>query len=153
MNFGVFPYVTYANTTSKNAMEILDYLEVEDRSIFYITRSYSTRHGNGPFKERKLDLINNEEEINVYNHWQKELKVAPIDYNKLEYAIKADKLFSSKYKHSLVVTCMDQVPIGTFNAGYIKCFFDNILESHSPYSKDFRIYNPIEYFKKNGVLK
>jgi len=153
MDFGVFPYVTYANTTSKNAMEILDFLEVQDRHVYYVTRAYSTRHGDGPFQERPLKLKNNEEEINVYNKWQKGLKVAPISYTKLDYAIQADKVYSSYYQHSLVVTCLDQVPKKTFDARMIKSHFDYVLESHSPYSKDFKVNNMNEQKSKEKLAK
>jgi len=47
MNHGFFPNVTYANTTSKNAIEICKELNRKDIEINYVTRCYQTRHGNG----------------------------------------------------------------------------------------------------------
>ncbi|MGY0408923.1 MAG: adenylosuccinate synthetase, partial [Polaribacter sp.] len=73
MDHGVFPNVTYSNTTSKNVHILLDKLQVYQREIFYITRCYHTRHGAGFFnKNKSIDLVNNEEETCVYNKYQKE---------------------------------------------------------------------------------
>lgn len=43
MDHGIFPNVTYAHTTSKNANEICRLLKVENIEMFYVTRSYATR--------------------------------------------------------------------------------------------------------------
>ena len=75
MGHSVFPNVTYANTTSKNAMEICKQLDIQDIEFFYVTRCYLTRHGNGWMpNEEALQLINNEEETCVFNEYQKELR-------------------------------------------------------------------------------
>lgn len=141
MDHGVFPNVTFANTTSKNAHEILDKLNIRNRNGYYITRCYSTRHGSGDFKEEELNLINNEEEINVFNEYQKEFKVASLDYNLLNYAIAVDNIYSSgKYVNkNLVITCLDQLPDFEFDFSLLDEEFDNVYESHSPDSKDYKI--------------
>lgn len=53
MDHGVFPNVTYAHTTSKNAYEICKKLDIEDIEMYYVTRSYATRHGNGWMSNEK----------------------------------------------------------------------------------------------------
>ena len=136
MDHGVFPHVTYANTTSKNAHLLLDELDIRDREMYYVTRSYATRHGNGPFTEKNFVIKNNEEETNVFNKHQGRFKIGPIDYSKLNYAIKVDKIHSWKYRKHLVVTCLDQA--GEFDYSKISCYFYNILESSSPYSKNMK---------------
>jgi len=141
MDHGVFPNVTYANTTSKNAHEILDKLKVHNRNLYYVTRCYSTRHGSGPFVEEELNLINNEEEINVFNKYQKEFKVASINYDLLNHALRIDSIYSNHNitTQNLVVTCLDQLP--DFNFDYSKIYknFNKIIESYSPDNKDFKI--------------
>ncbi len=139
MDHGVFPNVTFSNTTSKNAHEILDKLDIKERVGYYVTRCYSTRHGSGPFIEEDLNLINNEEEINVFNDYQKNFKVASLDYGLLNYAIAIDDIYSSgKYvQKNLVVTCLDQLPHFKFDYSKLNGNFDNIYESYSPESKNY----------------
>ena len=139
MDHGIFPHVTHANTTTKNAHEVLDKLGVTDRHIYYITRCYATRHGSGPFPEEKLELINNEEEINVFNEFQKEFKTAPIDYKMLNQALAFDSIYSNQNVKSknLVVTCLDQIPNFEFDYNKLNTWFSRVYESNSPKSENF----------------
>ena len=142
MDHGVFPHVTYANTTSKNAIEVCNFLNIGTPTVYYITRGYSTRHGKGPFEEKPIHLINTEEETCVENRWQREFKIAPIDYDKLNYAIKLDQQIYSRFaRHCMVVTCIDQIEPNSFKHDSINVMFEAIYESHSPYSKDFKKIN------------
>lgn len=145
-DFGVFPNVTHANTTSKNAHEVLDNLGYgfEDREIYYVTRSYSTRHGAGNFKEEPLQLVNNEIETNIFNEYQKEFKVAPLNYDLINRGLRYDQIFSDGMKKNLVITCMDQVPDFKFDYAKVNGKF-TIYESWSPDSKDFKL----QIYKKN----
>lgn len=146
MDHGFFPNVTYANTTSKNAIEVCDKIGCKDIEIYYITRCYQTRHGNGWMSNNdKVELINTEEEINVDNEWQNNLRIGEIDYDLINYAIKVDSIYSDNvrdYRKALVVTCLDQRP--GFKVDYDKIkygdgySFDKIYESYSPDSKDFK---------------
>jgi adenylosuccinate synthase len=119
MDHGIFPNVTYANTTSKNALEIINTLGIDNIKIYYITRSYQTRHGNGWMSsENKLNLINNEEEINVEGPYQGEFRVGTLDYDLLAYAMKIDNIYSSHIlDKTMVVTCMDQFEDFKFDEG------------------------------------
>ena len=139
MDHGVFPHVTHANTTTKNAHEVLDKLGVTKRHVYYVTRCYSTRHGSGPFPDEKLDLVNTEEEINVFNEFQKEFKTASINYNMLNQALAFDSIYSDgKVKSkNLVVTCLDQIPNFEFDYDQLNTTFSSIYESRSPKSQNF----------------
>ena len=138
MDHGIFPHVTHANTTSKNAHEILDKLNVTKRDIFYVTRCYSTRHGSGPFMNGKLNLINNEEEINVYNEWQKDFKTDYLDYSKLNYALAVDDIYSNSKAttKNLMVTCLDQLLNDSFNYDKLNTSFTDIYNSCSPITEN-----------------
>lgn len=140
MDHGVFPNVTYSNTTSKNAHEILDKLKVKKRTMYYVTRCYSTRHGFGPFNDEKLELVNNEGEINVFNEYQKEFKTAKLDYDLLKHALSLDRIYSEgkMTDKKLVVTCLDQLPSFKLHDIEIAHYFSKIYGSFSPDSKDFR---------------
>ena len=139
MDHGIFPNVTYANTTSKNAHEICKKLNIYDIEMYYVTRSYLTRHGNGWMSnEKDLILKNNEEETCVYNEYQKELRFGNLDYDLLNYALKLDAAYTSSIKKNLIITCLDQID-EKFKIEKIEIQFDTVYGSFSPDSKDFRI--------------
>lgn len=138
MDHGVFPNVTYANTTSKNAIEICTKLKIENVEVYYVTRSYATRHGHGWMSnERELKLKNNEEETCVFNSFQKHLRFGDLDYELLNYALKLDAAYSPGAKRSLVVTCMDQLE-KDYDFENLTTEFNEIYGSFSPDSKDFK---------------
>lgn len=134
MDHGIFPNVTYAHTTSKNALEILRKLTcILDTEIYYVTRCYQTRHGSGWMSnEVAPDLINNEEEINVTNPWQKDFRTGKLDYELLNYAMEVDNLYSSPFRKNLVVTCLDQRPSYEFHYEKIRQRIFCHYENHSP---------------------
>jgi len=138
MDHGVFPNVTYANTTSKNAIEICNKLNIDDVNIYYVTRSYVTRHGHGWMpNEGEIQLKNNEEETCVFNEYQKHLRFGNLDYNLLNYALKLDAAYSPMAKRNLVVTCMDQLE-KDYAFENLTTDFETIYGSFSPDSKDFK---------------
>lgn len=119
MDHGVFPNVTYANTTSKNAFKyVRDWaLKAE---LFYVTRCYTTRHGEGWMPdERHIDLVNNHEEINVHNRWQGDFRLGEFNYDMVNHAIAADSAHHPYLgvRKNLVLTCLDQRPKFQFDGG------------------------------------
>jgi adenylosuccinate synthase len=138
MDHGIFPNVTYANTTSKNAIEICKEIGVEDIEIYYVTRCYQTRHGNGWMSnEEEIKLINTEDEINKFNEWQKDFRVGEIDYELLNQSMRFDNLYSKGLPKNLVVTCLDQREDFTFEYDKLDMKFNRVYNSHSADSKDF----------------
>lgn len=156
MDHGIFPNVTYANTTCKNALKYVGnaYSTV---NFWYVTRCYQTRHGNGWMSDTNdICLIRNEEEINVYNKYQGDFRVKEIDYDLIKYAISINESycprncnpFIPQRRGHLVVTCLDQRP--DFEMDYGRCVTGNIEEwciynNNSPHSgnmekiKDFNV--------------
>lgn len=138
MDHGIFPNVTYAHTTSKNACEVCRFLKIEDIEIYYVTRSYATRHGNGWMSnEKEIGLKNNEEETCTFNEYQKELRLGTLDYDLLNYALKLDAAYSYPAKKNLVITCLDQTD-EKFDPGKLNTEFDTVYGSFSPRSEDFK---------------
>ena len=138
MDHGVFPNVTYAHTTSKNAYEICKQLRIEEIEMYYVTRSYGTRHGNGWMSnEKDIILKNNQEETCTFNEYQKELRFGDLDYNLLNYALKLDGAYICPTKKNLVVTCLDQMD-EEFKIDKLEMKFDTVYGSYSPYAKDFK---------------
>ena len=116
MDFGFFPHVTRSNTTSKNALELIQkYLDSalkrNNLTIYYISRCYQTRHGAGPMSNEKLPILlqNNKNETNKLNDYQKEFRTAVLDLDLLIYAIKCDLNFTSGIKKKIFLTCLDQI--------------------------------------------
>lgn len=146
MDHGYFPYVTYSNTTSKNALEIIKKVDmyVDYTEIYYVTRAYQTRHGSGPMShEKQLDLINNEHEINVYNDYQGKFKMGDFDMALLEHALRIDDIYSKDVnKRKVVFTCLDQLP--NFKIPVV-VGYPEIYISDNPYS-EIKKYN---YVSKN----
>lgn len=114
MDYGFFPNVTRSNCTSKNAIEIIKDMHwwvEEGIHIYYITRSYQTRHGNGFMTNEnfQLNLKNNEKETNKKHPWQGNFRTGALDLELINYAIQCDMNFSKEFKHNLVMTCLDQL--------------------------------------------
>ena len=115
-DFGFFPNVTRGNTTTKNALAIINKaLPFADKSqieVYYITRAYQTRHGNGFMTNEglyDLNLKNNELETNVTNEWQGNFRSSVLDLDLLKYALQCDSNFSAGIQRNMVITCLDQI--------------------------------------------
>jgi adenylosuccinate synthase len=113
-DFGIFPNVTRSNTTCKNALEILDNNIIANNDkleIYYVTRTYQTRHGNGFMTNEDLpfyDLKNAENETNKSHKYQGDFRKSILDVDLLNYALRCDNHFSCQYSKNLVITCVDQ---------------------------------------------
>ena len=109
MKFGTFPNITYSNTTSKNAINIIDrnLLSGIDKNILYVTRCYQTRHGAGIFNEENISLINNEKETNLNNEFQGNFRTGFLNIDLLNYSIKCDNTFSKEFNKHILITCID----------------------------------------------
>lgn len=133
MDHGIFPNVTFANTTSKNAIEICDKLGMDksDVQLYYVTRCYQTRHGNGWMSNQTpINLINTQDEINVTNEWQKNFKIGELDYELLNYALDVDQIYSKGISKILVVTCLDQRPGFKFESEKLTHKFNAIYNTY-----------------------
>jgi len=118
--FGNKPFITKSNTTSQNAISLLrqnSKLRASDVSIYYVTRSYLTRHGGGPFNKlpNGFELKNIGSETNILNEFQGEFKKGVLNLNLINYAIKCDSGFSKDLQKNLIITCIDQLPENTIN--------------------------------------
>jgi adenylosuccinate synthase len=117
-SFGRFPNVTYADTTSKNAWEILRELGLTaPADVIYVHRSYTTRHGSGwmPSEWDANDIALNmeglETEHNTLNKWQGSFRLGETDWELVKAAMQFDRGYHSAYARShMVITCTDQRP-------------------------------------------
>lgn len=112
--FGFFPHVTRSSTTSQNAIDFIQRNNLPKPEVYYITRAYQTRHGNGPMTNEGIPLRveNNPIETNVTGGYQGEFRKTILDLDLLNYALSCDKNFAGPYRKHLVITCSDQVREG-----------------------------------------
>jgi len=129
MDHGFFPYVTRSNTTSRNAIEMLTRTYGHSMpcipTVYYVTRSYLTRHGAGPFPtENNVGMLKNiNDNTNKFNDWQKHLRVGCLDMELLKYALTTDQAFSNMCHKQLCMThidCVDEADIPTSAGVYTK---------------------------------
>jgi len=133
-DFGFFPNVTRSNTTSKGV--------TQSNEVFYITRSYQTRHGNGPMVgNRPVTLKNNENESNVFNESQGQFRTCHLEPSLINYALECDNHFSEGGIKNLVVTCMDQYEIDMPELlSKIHTKFDKVFVSYGPSLENLKQY-------------
>ena len=110
MDYGFFPHVTRSYTSSRNALELIERNGLPAPEVYYISRTYQTRHGAGPMTNENLkpQLCHTERETNVFNDWQGGFRTAVLDIDLLRYALACDNTWSKGLRKSLVLTCLDQ---------------------------------------------
>ncbi len=126
-----------------------------------VTRIYSTRHGNGPFKIDPIILKNNKNESNKFNDHQLEFKISKLNFDDLErgisYVIRdlsyniISKVYTNEYveifKKNLIlhVTCCDQVDLNYYydtitKIENMKIIKDNNIKIKIHETNDFNIF-------------
>ena len=105
-----FPHVTRSYTGIKNACELLKEWGIESADVYYVTRSYLTRHGAGPmpFEDQNLFYV---DKTNMPNEYQGTLRFAPLNIDLLKSAISND-VKNANGIHlvtNAVITCVNQV--------------------------------------------
>jgi len=100
-NYGYNPYTTPCSTTSKAISSALD-------ETYYVMRSYSTRHGKGPFNRASVVLNNAYKEGNAYNDFQEYFKTGVHSLQEVKYALEVDGMDNKDSLKYLVVSCVDQ---------------------------------------------
>lgn len=110
-----FPYVTHAKTGLDNVIEIAKDININDLNVYYVTRPYLTRHGNGPLPNAVLqETFNIIDDTNLPNKWQGKFRFGYLNIDTLNYNISTDfrKLFSTNISgtKNIAISCLDQVP-------------------------------------------
>jgi adenylosuccinate synthase len=73
-----FPHLTHSNTGMKNVEKLCAQAGITEKEIFYVSRTYLTRHGAGPLPGEDSDL-SYEDETNHPTVYQGKLRFAPLD--------------------------------------------------------------------------
>lgn len=108
-----WPHVTTSNTGIKNVQDTLKNFSFEGAlEIYYVSRCYLTRHGNGPFPSETTGkpYPRIEDPTNVYNKDQGSLRYGILDVDRMLKAIKQDiENLEVKANIYITFTCMDQI--------------------------------------------
>ena len=144
---GFFPHTTWSATTSKNAMQLIkDHLDATAVEVYYVTRCYQTRHGNGPMADTPaVHLQNHEKEANVTNEFQGEFRTQALAEHLLEYVLQCDAVYHQDIEvtKNLMLTCLDQLP--DFSVPellkQLPVRFKNVYGSYGPSSKSIQKIN------------
>lgn len=105
--FGFHPHTTWTDTTTRNAVELLDGREAHTIGV---TRTYHTRHGAGPFptEDYETNLLDLPEAHNGTGEYQGAWRTGALDLSLLNYAFRA----CAENIDSIMVTHMDRVSQG-----------------------------------------
>lgn len=102
--WGFYPYTTWTDTTTRNALALLDEVGYRGpREVLGIIRSYMTRHGAGPFVTEDTTLVHPEPHNGAYE-WAGAFRQGHLDLVALRYA-----LLATGGVDALAVTHMDRL--------------------------------------------
>jgi len=104
---GFNPHTTWSTTTRENADTIIkEYSEYSDLTIdthcIGVTRTFSTRHGAGPFVSCNKDKSFKkyiEDDHNTHNPWQAHFRLGYLDLVMLKYALSFSNIDSMALTH------------------------------------------------------
>lgn len=101
-----FPHVTHSNTGMKNVDILCAQAGIADVDIYYVSRTYLTRHGAGPLPGED-PRIAYRDDTNVPTSFQGALRFAPLECDHLRKRCNED---AGTRKFNLVLTHCDQKP-------------------------------------------
>jgi adenylosuccinate synthase len=101
-----FPHLTRSNTGMKNVRELCGQAGIGGIDIYYVSRTYVTRHGAGPLPNEDARM-RFEDNTNLDHKYQGKIRFAPLSANHLMARCRKDA-GTSEFK--LVLTHCDQHP-------------------------------------------
>lgn len=104
-----FPHVSRSNTGIKNVKQLCAEWKITDLAATYVTRSYLTRHGNGPLPNEEPMPSWVKDNTNIDHEFQGSLRYAPLDILTLERRIIKD---AGGTKLDVAITHADQYDNG-----------------------------------------
>lgn len=109
-----FPYVTRSRTGLTNVLTLTNG-KIDE--VYYVTRSYTTRHGAGPLPHElgNIPYFGVKDDTNITNKFQGQLRFSYLNFDTIQFAIQKDLKqlllgYKSNGKVFGVMTCLDQLP-------------------------------------------
>lgn len=99
-----YPHLTRSNTGMKNVRILCDQANIKNVDIYYVSRTYMTRHGAGPMPNEDASM-KYEDNTNLPHQFQGNLRFAPLVAGELRKRCEAD---AGTPKYNLVLTHCDQ---------------------------------------------
>lgn len=107
---GFHPYTTWSTVTAHHAWDLVRQTDADAVAVLGLTRTYATRHGEGPFPTYCPDLTARlEDPGNPWNRWQGGMRCGWLDLPLLRYAAAVAGPLDG-----LVVNHLDQVTDSDF---------------------------------------
>jgi adenylosuccinate synthase len=113
-NIGFFPHVTRGNTSTKNLYNLIECGAI--KTYYLVTRSYHTRHGNGPLPNEKIGVKVSVDtrETNIRHNYQGDFRQTILSVDLIRYALDNDPILKNLRKSKsdalvLVMTCLDRM--------------------------------------------
>ena len=130
-----FPYVTHSQTGLSNVATLCHEHGIGEVRALYVTRSYMTRHGPGPFPTED-DRMSYPDATNVPNEFQGTLRFGDLDELALVSEIEHDLrcVDGLAVTTGLAVTCLDQHPMEFWPA-----LVPTMIESYGPRRNDIEV--------------
>lgn len=128
-NIGDFPHLTPSSVGSYNIHETIKNLGAESNDIYYVSRSYMTRHGAGPMEEEcaKADInASIVDATNMPNDWQGSLRFGFLKTDSLYRRIAGD---FSRYENATANMVFTQL---NYTNGKLATGIDTFEEIQTP---------------------
>jgi adenylosuccinate synthase len=136
-----FPYVTPSRPGLPYVLELID----PPLEVYYVSRSYVTRHGAGPLPgelpEGQRPFPGIVDRTNIPNPWQGSLRFAPFDPAAFTAAVQADLAHADRpVTPHVVLSCMDQgaVPDDVQQQVCTDIGAASLVTSYGPEATDFQ---------------
>lgn len=150
-DFGLFPHVTPSKTTAENALKFIsEARKFEPKvsntvNIHYVTRTFATKHGNGPLlgEYLKFHFV---DEVNKVNEFQGNIRYAELDLESLQYALTSARKCYSNYPELNIV---EDITMTCYDAYEPQ---KNIIEELRRFSNTQNLL-PITFQTSNNILK
>jgi adenylosuccinate synthase len=102
------PYLTRSNTGVRNALRIIkDIKQPVDGEVIIVSRSYLTRHGDGPMLNDTEPVRGLGDATNPENEFQGKMRFGTLDANWYAEAVEEIRQ-ECDYRVSVAMTCLDQ---------------------------------------------
>ena len=121
-----FPNVTRSKTGSYNAVQILKQMGIDHAEVYYVTRTYLTRHGNGPLPFEE-DGFAREDITNIPNSHQGALRFAPLNFDLLTESIQDDLALDFNLTPNLAITWANHDMVFDYVLDDEVYIFENIM--------------------------